>query len=91
MTTYNGYKNKDTWHAMLYLNNNEEMYKHMYKYIYDMIDANIIKDIIYTYMHSQLESFIDILNIDINIDNVDFKEIYEHIYLDVVTNNKLYN
>jgi len=91
MNTYNGYKNKDTWQAMLYINNNKEMYDVMYQSIYNMIDANIIKDIIYIYMNSQLESFIDILNIDINIDNVDFKEIYEHIYLDVVTNNKLYN
>lgn len=91
MNTYNGYKNKDTWNAMLYINNDKEMYDVMYQSIYNMIDSNITKDIIYIYMYSQLESFIDILNININIDNVDFKEIYEHIYLDVVTNNKLYN
>jgi len=87
MNTYNGYKNKDTWHAMLYINNNDIIYKT----IYNMIESNIIKDIICTYIYSQLETDIEENDLSIDVKNICYNDICEHIYLDVVTNNKLYN
>lgn len=85
MNTYNGYKNKDTWHAMLYINNNDIIYET----IYNMIDSNIIKDIIHTYIYSQLDTDIKENDLSIDIDNVDFKEIYEHIKCDVLYTNHI--
>ena len=38
MDTYNGYKNKDTWHAMLYINNDELLYND----ILNMSDVDIL-------------------------------------------------
>ena len=87
MDTYNGYKNKDTWHAMLYINNNDIIYKT----IYNMIESNIIKDIIYTYIYSQLETDIKENDLSIDVKNICYNDICSHIYLDVVTNNKIYN
>lgn len=90
MDTYNGYKNKDTWQAMLYINNDEYMYINIYEAIYNMIENETEKS--YTdYLYNQLEIYIKELNIPININNVDLKEIIGHIYLDVIDNNKIYN
>jgi hypothetical protein len=82
MDTYNGYKNKDTWEAMLYINNDEYMYYNIYEAIYNMIynkSENNYKD----YLYNQLKIYIKELNIPINIDNVDLNEIIEHINSDV--------
>lgn len=87
MNTYNGYKNKDTWQAMLYINNNNIIYET----IYNMINCNIIRDIIHTYICSQLNTDIKENDLSINIENVCYNDICSHIYLDVVSNNKLYN
>lgn len=89
MDTYNGYKNKDTWHAMLYINNNELLYNNIYKTVYNMIEANIIKDIICTYIYSQLETDIQENNLSIDIDKISITDIYEHIYLDVEYNERI--
>lgn len=85
MNTYNGYKNKDTWHAMLYINNNDIIYQT----IYNMIESNIIKDIIYTYIYSQLETDIKENHLSIDIDKISIADIYEHIYLDVEYNDRI--
>lgn len=90
MDTYNGYKNKDTWQAMLYINNDEYMYINIYEAIYNMIynkAENNYKD----YLYNQLEIYIKELNIPININNVDLNEIIEHINIDVIDNNRIYN
>jgi len=86
MDTYNGYKNKDTWRAMLYINNNDDI---MYKTIYNMIESNIIKNIIYSYIYSQLETYIQENNLSIDIDKISITDIYEHIYLDVEYNERI--
>lgn len=90
MNTYNGYKNKDTWQAMLYINNDEYMYINIYEAIYNMIDNKAEYNYI-DYLYNQLEIYIKELNIPININSVDLNEIIEHINIDVIDNNRIYN
>lgn len=85
MDTYNGYKNRQTWEIMLYINNDDIMYKT----IYNMIESNIIKDIIYTYIYSQLETDIREYHLPIDIDKISIDDIYEHIHSDVEYNERI--
>ncbi len=89
MDTYNGYKNKDTWHAMLYINNDELLYNDIYKTVYNMIENKANRLLIYIYMYSQLDSFIERNDLNIDIKNIDYDELYINISSDVFheTNN----
>ena len=88
MTEYNGYKNKDTWQAMLYINNDEYMRINIYEAIYNMI-YNKSEENYKDYLYNQLEIYIKELNIPININKVDLNEIIEHIYSDVEYNQRI--
>jgi hypothetical protein len=88
MDTYNGYKaNKDTWHAMLYLNN--DLYNNVYKTVYTMIKNKDNKILVCIYMGYSLQSFIEKNNLKIDIKNIDYDELYINISTDVFheTNN----
>ena len=88
MTEYNGYKNKDTWQAMLYINNDEYMRINIYEAIYNMM-YNKSEENYKDYLYNQLEIYIKELNIPININKVDLNEIIEHIYSDVEYNQRI--
>jgi len=87
MDTYNGYKNKDTWHAMLYLNN--DLYNNVYKTVYTMIENKANRILVCIYILSQLSSFIEKNNLKIDIKNIDYDELYINISTEVFheTNN----
>ena len=87
MDTYNGYKNKDTWHAMLYLNN--DLYNSVYKTVYNMIKNKDNKILVCIYIGTSIQSFIQKNNLNIDIKNIDYDELYINISTDVFheTNN----
>ena len=91
MTEYNGYTNRQTWEIMLYINSISDDAISIYKTVYNMILENINKNIICTYIYSQLETDIKEHGLPIDLNKISINEIIEHIYLDVVTNNKIYN
>ena len=87
MDTYNGYKNKDTWHAMLYLNN--DLYNSVYKTVYNMIKNKDNKILVCIYIGTSIQSYIKKNNLNIDIRNIDYDELYINISTDVFheTNN----
>lgn len=87
MNTYNGYKNNDTWQAMMYLNN--DLYNSVYKTVYNMIKNKDNKILVCIYMGASIQSFIQKNNLNIDIKNIDYDELYINISTDVFheTNN----